>query len=68
MVAYKTLFTDLLESRHSMDTSEEDINTDIRETDCEESIKSSEAISHVRCIKETDVSRTISVLIIRDVI
>jgi hypothetical protein len=32
------------------------------------SIKSSWAISRVRRIKETDVSRTISVLIIRDVI
>jgi hypothetical protein len=31
------------------------------------SIKYSRAITRVRCIKETDVSRTISVLIIKDV-
>jgi hypothetical protein len=34
----------------------------------QDSIKSSRAISHVRCIKETDVLRTISVLIIRALI
>jgi hypothetical protein len=32
----------------------------------QDSIKSSTAISRVRCINETDVSRTISFLIIRD--
>jgi hypothetical protein len=33
----------------------------------QDSLKSSLAISHVRCLKETDISMTISVLIIRDV-
>lgn len=33
----------------------------------QDSLKSSLAISHVRCLKKTDISMTISVLIIRDV-
>jgi hypothetical protein len=31
-------------------------------------MKSSQAISHIRCLYETDISRTISVIIIRDLI
>jgi hypothetical protein len=36
MIAYRILLIDLLESGHSKDSREDDINMDIRETDCEE--------------------------------